>query len=70
MTTTEPSGQPPDELARLREAWPEFSIGKIWTSRASGPDVCRWVAVKGTVIVSAWSAAELEIALRRESGES
>ena len=70
MTSTEPTGQSPDGLTRLREAWPAFSIGTLWTARASGPDVCRWVAVKGSVIVSAWSAGELEIALQRESGQS
>jgi hypothetical protein len=59
----EPNG---NDLEQLRRDWPEFSIGTMWQARASGPDARRYVAAKGPVILSAWNAAELAAAIRKE----
>jgi hypothetical protein len=55
-----------NDLQELRAAWPEYAIGTLWQARASGPDARRYIAVKGSVVLSAWSAAELAAAIRRE----
>lgn len=58
------------DLQQLRRDWPEYSVGTVWQARASGPDARRYVAVKGASILSAWNAAELAAAIRREESGS
>ena len=55
-----------NDLDQLRGDWPEYSIGTAWQARSAGPDARRYVAVKGPIILSAWSAAELAAATRKE----
>jgi hypothetical protein len=59
---------PNDDLAQLRLDWPGYSIGRVWTAVNSGPDKCRFVAVKGEIMLSAWTAAGLDGEIRREEG--
>jgi hypothetical protein len=66
MVDSHGTSSPADELSKLRADWPEYSIGTVWQARSSGPDARRYVAVKGPVILSAWSVAALAAAIRRE----
>jgi hypothetical protein len=68
MVNSHDTSPPADELSKLRADWPEYSIGTVWQARSAGPDVCRYVAVKGPVILSAWSPGALAVAIRREEG--
>jgi hypothetical protein len=68
MVDSHDRSTPADELSKLRADWPEYSIGTLWQARASGPDARRYIAVKGSVVLSAWSAAELNAAIRKEEG--
>jgi len=55
-----------DDLSELREQFPGWQIGTIWASAASGPDFRRLSARKGTILLTAWSRAELASYIRRE----
>jgi hypothetical protein len=59
---------PNDHLTQLRLDWPGYSIGKVWTAVNSGPDQCRYIAIRGEVVLSAWTAAGLDQEIRREEG--
>lgn len=59
---------PADELAKLREEFPEWRFGTAWTAAASGPDRCLWWARNGDVLLSAWSTADLRVAVGTEEG--
>jgi len=62
-------GEMPDDLAGLRQDWPGWSFGTVWASAASGPDARRVYAARDTCLITAWTAAELAVSLRRETGE-
>jgi hypothetical protein len=49
----------PSDVDLLRAAFASWHIEARWITRASGPDRCRYVARKGDVRLSAWSADEL-----------
>ena len=59
------SGQD-DDLTKLRRDHPAWKIGSVWASAASGPDARRLWASRDGVMLSAWTAAELTRAIRRE----
>jgi hypothetical protein len=60
----------PDDIARLREQFPGWTFGTVWTAAASGPDRRRLTAIRNGVILSAWSAEDLAAAIRREGDAS
>jgi hypothetical protein len=53
-------------LDRLREQFPGWRFGTVWTTAATGPDVRRLTATKDGILLSAWNAAELAQDIRRE----
>jgi hypothetical protein len=61
----ESSSQPPD-VARLREQFPGWTFGTVWTTAASGPDRRRVWAMRDGILLSAWDAAELAARIERE----
>jgi hypothetical protein len=62
----EASSQPPD-VARLREQFPGWTFGAVWTTAASGPDRRRVWAMRDGILLSAWTADDLAIDVRRET---
>jgi hypothetical protein len=50
----------------LREQFPEWQIGTVWATAASGPDARRLTACRDGVLLTAWTAAELARDIRRE----
>jgi hypothetical protein len=61
-------GAPRDDLTDLRTefAGSGFRFGTIWASAGSGPDPRRLYARRGSVLLTAWNAAELRTKLRDE----
>jgi hypothetical protein len=57
----------PDDVARLREQFPDWAFGTVWASAASGPDARRIWAAKDGFLLSAWTAAELAAGIRRQA---
>jgi hypothetical protein len=57
----------PDDLARLREQFPDWEIEPRWTVAGTGPDSRYLLARKGDVTVSAWTPADLAAEIRRET---
>jgi hypothetical protein len=55
-----------DQFGELREDFPSWRFGTVWSSAASGPDRCRLTAYREGVSLSAWNAAELAEKLRHE----
>ena len=55
-----------DDLARLRQDHPTWRFGTVWASAASGPDKRRVYAARNGVTLTAWTAAELSMDIRRE----
>lgn len=47
------------DIERLRETYPAWAIGSLWTSAASGPDHRKLWATRGSVTVEAWTTAGL-----------
>jgi hypothetical protein len=62
----EASSQPAD-LARLRDQFPGWTFGVVWTTAASGPDRRRIWAIRNGVILSAWDASALAGYIREEA---
>ena len=60
------TGPSHDDLARLREEYPGWNFGTVWTSVNSGPDQRRIWASRDGILLSAWNAAELSRDIRRE----
>ena len=56
----------PDDVASLREQFPEWTFGTVWTSAANGPDSRRIWAMRDGFLLSAWTAAELAANIRRQ----
>ena len=54
-----------DDLTKLRQDHPEWTIGSVWMAAGSGPDARRLWASRGDVRLSAWTAAELDRDIRR-----
>src|SRR5262249_46878230 len=57
----------PSDLELLRHAFPDWSIGALWTSAASGPDYRRLLAIRGEVILSAANADSLASKITAET---
>ena len=57
----------PDDVARLREQFPDWTFGTVWATAASGPDARRIWAMRDGVLLSAWTAAELSRSIRQEA---
>ena len=62
------SSSQPDDLARLREQFSDWQIEARWTVAGTGPDSRYLLASKGGVTVSAWSAEDLAVEIRRTTG--
>ena len=62
----------PDDLAQLREQFPDWDIEARWTVAGTGPDSRYLLASRGGVTVSAWTAADLtaEISGRPTPGDA
>jgi hypothetical protein len=58
----------PDDLAQLRATFPEWSIEARWTVAGTGPDSRYLLASRGGVTLSAWTAEDLAVVIRRETG--
>jgi hypothetical protein len=54
------------DLEALRQDFPSWTFGSIWTAAASGPDRRRLVAIRDGVILSAWTAGDLAAEIPRE----
>ena len=48
-----------DDLELLRAAFPSWSFESRWVTTASGPDRCHYLAHKGELTLSSWSANDL-----------
>lgn len=57
---------PTDDIAQLREAYPQWNFTAIWAAAGSGPDVRLVVATRDGVILSDLSAAALRRKIARE----
>jgi len=60
---------PGSDVARLRARHPRWTIGAVWTSRASGADVRRLSATREGVSVYAWDEGGLSAEIRAEESE-
>jgi hypothetical protein len=58
----------PGDLEQLREQFPAWEIEARWTVAGTGPDARYFLANKGDVTVSAWSADDLAAEIRGETG--
>jgi hypothetical protein len=58
----------PDDLAQLREQFPDWDIEARWTVAGTGPDSRYLLAHKGGVTLSAWTPADLAAEIRRDTG--
>jgi hypothetical protein len=54
------------DLDMLRRDYPEWRFGSVWASAASGPDARRIYATRDGRLITAWTAAQLAAAIRRE----
>jgi hypothetical protein len=57
----------PDDLARLRGMFPDWSIEVRWTVAGTGPDSRYLLASRNGVTVSACTAEDLAAEIRRET---
>jgi len=55
-----------DDLEQLRRQFVGWEFGTTWITAASGPDARRIYAAKDGCLLTAWSAAELAVDIRRE----
>ena len=62
------SSSQPDDLAWLREQFPDWNIEARWTVAGTGPDSRYLLASRGGVTLSAWTPADLAAEIRRETG--
>ena len=58
----------PDDLAQLRDQYPDWAIEARWTVAGTGPDSRYLLASRDDVTVSAWTAEDLAAEIRRETG--
>jgi hypothetical protein len=56
----------PDDLSQLREEFPAWQFGTVWATAASGPDARRLWASRDGILLTAWDAAELRVAIEAE----
>ena len=56
----------PDDLTKLRKEFPAWSFGTVWATAASGPDARRLWASRDGVLLTAWDAAEIRLAIEAE----
>jgi hypothetical protein len=57
----------PDDVAQLRDMFPDWSIEARWTVAGTGPDSRYLRASRGGVTLSAWTAEGLAAEIRRET---
>ena len=57
----------PDDLAQLREQFPDWDIEARWTVAGTGPDSRYLLASRGGVTLSGWTAEDLAAEIRRET---
>lgn len=57
----------PDDLARLREQFPDWAIEARWTVAGTSPDSRYLLASRGGVTLSAWTAEDLAAEIRWET---
>lgn len=55
-----------DDLLQLRKDFPGWQFGTVWASAANRPDARRLWARKDDILLSAWNAAELRVAISAE----
>jgi hypothetical protein len=60
----------PDDLAQLREQFPDWAIEARWTVAGTGPDSRYLLAHCGEVTVTAWTAAALAAEIEQIERES
>jgi hypothetical protein len=60
------------DLAGLRKEFEGsgFTFGSVWASAGAGPDARRLFASHGTMLITAWNAAELRLRIREEMRRS
>jgi len=60
------------DLADLRKEFEGsgFTFGTVWASAGAGPDARRLFAGHGTMLITAWNAAELRLRIREEMRRS
>jgi alkanesulfonate monooxygenase SsuD/methylene tetrahydromethanopterin reductase-like flavin-dependent oxidoreductase (luciferase family) len=60
------------DLADLRKEFEGsgFTLGTVWASAGAGPDARRLFASHGTMLITAWNAAELRMRIREEMRRS
>jgi hypothetical protein len=58
----------PDDVAQLRDMFPDWTIEARWTVAGTGPDSRYLLASRGGVTLSAWTAEDLAAEIRRETG--
>jgi hypothetical protein len=56
-----------DDLAQLRDMFPDWKIEARWTVAGTGPDSRYLLASRGGVTLSAWTAEDLAAEIRREA---
>lgn len=56
----------PDDVSQLRQRFPDWQFGTLWTAACSGPDHRSIIATKGPIILSAWDAGTLACEIERE----
>jgi hypothetical protein len=54
------------DIAELQALFPDWVVSSVWCSAASRPDYRRLTARRGTILLTAWTKAELAISIRRE----
>ena len=54
------------DLDVLRDQFPGWTFGTVWTTAATGPDVRRLTARRDGILLSAWTAAGLAADIARE----
>jgi hypothetical protein len=58
----------PDDLAQLREQFPDWDIEARWTVAGTGPYSRYLLASRSGVTLSAWTLEDLAVQIRRETG--
>jgi hypothetical protein len=58
----------PDDLAQLRDMFPDWEIEARWTVAGTGPDSRYLLASRGVMTLSAWTPEDLAAKIRRDTG--
>jgi len=58
------------DLDQLRGEFPDWQIGSVWATAATGPDARRLYAQRGAILLTAWEAAELAASIRHEEEDA